>query len=121
VDKYGEGRPDGFGVTVGQFLDRWLDGCERMDLSPTTIRNYTGAGESSDYWLGEDSRLLGLEGEVAPGDLRSILAGVSSQCEILTAGGVAPGEPGRLRPHLLGPEIGFRNDGNANRQVLACD
>jgi len=40
VDKYGEGRPDGVGVTVGQFLDRWLEECERMDLSPTTIRNY---------------------------------------------------------------------------------
>jgi integrase len=40
VDKYGEGRPDGVGVTVGKFLDRWLEECERMDLSPTTIRNY---------------------------------------------------------------------------------
>jgi integrase len=40
VDKYGEGRPDGVGVTVGQFLDRWLEECERMELSPTTIRNY---------------------------------------------------------------------------------
>jgi integrase len=40
VDKYGEGRPDGFGVTVGQLLDRWLEECDRMDLSPTTMRTY---------------------------------------------------------------------------------
>lgn len=40
VEKYGEGSPDGFGATVGQLLDRWLEECERLDLSPTTIRNY---------------------------------------------------------------------------------
>lgn len=57
---------------------------------------YTGAGEPPDYWLGEGSRLLGL-------DLRAILAGVSSQFEILTATRVATGEPGRLRPQPSGP------------------
>jgi integrase len=40
VEKYGEGRPDGFGATVGQLLDRWLEECDRMDLSPTTMRTY---------------------------------------------------------------------------------
>jgi integrase len=40
VDKYGEGSPDGFGATFGQLLDKWLEECERMELSPTTIRTY---------------------------------------------------------------------------------
>ncbi|HML01063.1 MAG TPA: N-terminal phage integrase SAM-like domain-containing protein, partial [Acidimicrobiales bacterium] len=40
VEKYSDGSPDGFGATVGQLLDRWLEECERLDLSPTTIRNY---------------------------------------------------------------------------------
>jgi integrase len=41
VDKYGgEGRPDGVGATFGQLLDRWLEECDRMDLSPTTMRTY---------------------------------------------------------------------------------
>jgi integrase len=40
VDKHGEGRPDGFGATVGQLLDKWLEECERMELSPTTMRTY---------------------------------------------------------------------------------
>ena len=40
VEKYGESPPDGFGATFGQLLDRWLEECERMDLSPTTMRTY---------------------------------------------------------------------------------
>jgi hypothetical protein len=40
VEKHGEGHRDGFGATVGQLLDRWLEQCERLNLSPTTIRNY---------------------------------------------------------------------------------
>jgi integrase len=40
VDKYGEAQEDGFGATFGQLLDRWLLECERMDLSPTTMRTY---------------------------------------------------------------------------------
>jgi integrase len=40
VHKYGEGSPDGFGATFGQLLDKWLEECERMELSPTTIRTY---------------------------------------------------------------------------------
>ena len=50
---------------------------------------YTGAGESPGYWLGQGATRLGLSGEVAPADLRAVLAGVSPQGEILTAGGVA--------------------------------
>ena len=40
VDHQAPGRTDGMGVTVGQLLDRWLEECERLDLSPTTVRNY---------------------------------------------------------------------------------
>jgi conjugative relaxase-like TrwC/TraI family protein len=50
---------------------------------------YTGSGESPGYWLGEGAGLLGLDGEVAPGDLRLILAGISPDGEILTAGRVS--------------------------------
>ena len=49
---------------------------------------YTEAGESPGYRLGEGTRVLGLSGEVAPPDLRAVLAGVSPHGEILTAGGV---------------------------------
>jgi integrase len=31
---------DGRRATVGTLLDRWLEECERLDLSPTTIRSY---------------------------------------------------------------------------------
>ncbi len=40
VEKHAEGRPDGWGMTVGQLFDRWLEECERLDLSPTTLRTY---------------------------------------------------------------------------------
>ena len=40
VDRYGDAQEDGFGATFGQLIDRWLDECERMDLSPTTLRTY---------------------------------------------------------------------------------
>jgi conjugative relaxase-like TrwC/TraI family protein len=50
---------------------------------------YTGSGESPGYWMGKGARRLGLEGEVAPGDLRLLLAGISPDGEILTAGRVA--------------------------------
>ena len=33
-------RTDGIGVTVGQLFDKWLEECERLDLSPTTLRTY---------------------------------------------------------------------------------
>ena len=49
---------------------------------------YTGSGESPGFWLGEGARRLGLEGAVNPDDLRSVLAGISPQGEILTAGRV---------------------------------
>src|ERR1700722_17250296 len=58
---------------------------------------YTGSGESPGFWLGQGSRRcwvgegcwrLGLEGAVDPDDLRQVLAGVSPDGEILTAGRV---------------------------------
>ena len=49
---------------------------------------YTGSGESPGFWLGEGARRLGLEGAVDPDDLRRVLAGVSPNGEILTAGRV---------------------------------
>jgi conjugative relaxase-like TrwC/TraI family protein len=49
---------------------------------------YTGSGESPGFWLGVGARRLGLEGSVAPDDLRQVLAGMSPQGEILTAGRV---------------------------------
>ncbi|MGH9099546.1 MAG: tyrosine-type recombinase/integrase [Acidimicrobiales bacterium] len=33
-------RADGMGASFGQLLDRWLTECERLDLSPTTMRTY---------------------------------------------------------------------------------
>ena len=33
-------RSDGIGATFGQLLDQWLEECERLDLSPTTLRTY---------------------------------------------------------------------------------
>jgi integrase len=40
VDEQAPSRSDGVGANFGQLLDQWLEECERMDLSPTTIRNY---------------------------------------------------------------------------------
>lgn len=40
IDQQAPGRSDGVGVTLGQLLDKWLEECERMDLSPTTLRTY---------------------------------------------------------------------------------
>ncbi len=31
---------DGVGATFGQLLDQWLEECERLDFSPTTLRTY---------------------------------------------------------------------------------
>jgi hypothetical protein len=55
-----------------------------------------------------NKRLLGLSGEVAPDDLRAVLAGVSPHGEILTTGGVTQAK--RLTCFDLtfsGPEIGL--------------
>ena len=40
---------------------------------------YTGAGEAPGNWMGSGTDALGLRGEVAPEDLRAILAGISPQ------------------------------------------
>ena len=49
---------------------------------------YTGSGESPGFWLGQGARRLGFEGAVEPDDLRRVLAGISPNGEILTAGRV---------------------------------
>jgi integrase len=38
---------DGLGVTFGQLLDRWLEQCERLDHSPTTLRAYRSQVEQT--------------------------------------------------------------------------
>jgi integrase len=38
---------DGVGVTFGQLIDQWLEECERLDLSPTTLRNYRSSTKTS--------------------------------------------------------------------------
>jgi hypothetical protein len=40
IDQQAPSRSDGVGVTFGQLLDQWLEECDRMDLSPTTMRTY---------------------------------------------------------------------------------
>jgi len=45
--KYGGGAADGVGATFGQLLDLWLEECERLDRSPTTVRNYRAQVEKT--------------------------------------------------------------------------
>ena len=40
VDEATPARSDGVGATVGQLLDEWYSECERLELSPTTMRTY---------------------------------------------------------------------------------
>jgi len=40
-------RADGMGASFGQLLDRWLIECERLDLSPTTLRTYRAQIETT--------------------------------------------------------------------------
>ena len=40
IDQQAPSRSDGVGVTFGQLLDLWLEECDRMDHSPTTLRTY---------------------------------------------------------------------------------
>jgi integrase len=40
IDQQAPSRSDGVGSTFGQLLDQWLEECDRMDLSPTTLRTY---------------------------------------------------------------------------------
>ena len=54
---------------------------------------YTGAGEAAGSWVGAGAERLGLSGEVAPDDLRAVLAGMAPG-----SGGLTPnGET--IRPH----------------------
>jgi integrase len=40
IDAQAPGRADGLGVTFAQLLERWLKECDRIELSPTTMRTY---------------------------------------------------------------------------------
>lgn len=40
IENQAPSRVDGVGATVGQLLDQWLQECERLDLSPPTMRTY---------------------------------------------------------------------------------
>lgn len=48
---------------------------------------YTGAGEAAGRWLGAGAEMLGLAGEVDPGDLRVVLAGLAPGSGGLTPNG----------------------------------
>jgi hypothetical protein len=47
IDQQAPSRSDGVGVSFGQLLDQWLEECDRMDLSPTTLRTYRSQIENS--------------------------------------------------------------------------
>jgi conjugative relaxase-like TrwC/TraI family protein len=67
---------------------------------------YTGSGESPGYWVGEGARRLGLDGEVAPDELRLVLSGVSPDGEVLTAGRGGRGQSRLgLRPDVVGAQV----------------
>jgi conjugative relaxase-like TrwC/TraI family protein len=58
---------------------------------------YTGAGEASGVWLGGGAGRLRLDGEVAPEDLRAVLAGLAPGWGGLTPNGTEPrGHPRRV-------------------------
>jgi hypothetical protein len=40
LEKQVPGSSAGMGATFGQLLDAWLTECERLELSPTTLRVY---------------------------------------------------------------------------------
>ena len=40
IAKHGGGSADGVGATFAQLLNLWLEECERLDRSPTTVRTY---------------------------------------------------------------------------------
>ena len=82
---------------------------------------YTGAGEAPGNWMGSGTAALGLRGEVAPDDLRAVLAGVSPQDgsplgrqarRLVSGGGV--------RPHLLGPQVRLGAVGARRLGDLGC-
>lgn len=58
---------------------------------------YTGAGEAAGRWMGAGAERLGLAGEVAPDDLRAVLAGLAPG-----SGGLTPnGETNRPHPRRV--------------------
>jgi len=42
INRQGPSRTDGIGVTFGELLNRWLEECDRLELSPTTLGTYRG-------------------------------------------------------------------------------
>ena len=40
IEKHATDSAEGVGASFGSLLDRWLEECERLDLSPTTTRTY---------------------------------------------------------------------------------
>ena len=47
IAKHGGVSADGIGATFGDLLDQWLTECERLDRSPTTLRNYRSQVEAT--------------------------------------------------------------------------
>ena len=45
IDALSPARLEGNAATVGHLLDRWLEECERMVPSPTTMRSYRSQAE----------------------------------------------------------------------------
>jgi len=79
IDQRAPSRSDGVGVTFGQLLDQWLEECERLDLSPTTLRpcrstdraadpSVPGVGDS-DPPDGQEARRVVLGGQMGMGSL----------------------------------------------------
>ena len=47
IAKHGRVSVEGIGATFGELLDLWLKECERLDRSPTTVRNYRSQIEAT--------------------------------------------------------------------------
>lgn len=74
-------------------IGKMVAGAERYYLNTVAAGReeyYTGSGEAPGQWLGAGAAELGLAGEVAPGDLRTVLAGLAPDGRVLTAGRVDP-------------------------------
>ncbi|HEX3946148.1 MAG TPA: MobF family relaxase, partial [Acidimicrobiales bacterium] len=74
-------------------IGKMVAGAERYYLQTVAAGReeyYTGSGEAPGRWLGAGAAELGLAGEVAPDDLRAVLAGMAPNGRVLTAGRVDP-------------------------------
>ena len=76
---------------------------------------YTGAGEAPGEWIGGGASRLGLDGEVAAGDLRAVLAGLRPG-----SGGLSPnGTPIRPARRIPGFDATFKVPKSAS-VLYAC-